>query len=300
MTSSPGGRGLPLFGAAILTLAMAAPVAAQDASQTAAAAGSSAAPIAADGYLARILDAGVIRMSTDPAYPPQSELVEGEIVGFDIDVGKEIAKRLGVELALETPDFALVSAGNWSDRWDFSVGSVTITTPRLAELDFTQPYYYTPAQLAVHADSGISSIEGLAGQTICVGENTTYLQWLQGTLDLPSETIDVPPPEGAVAVTRTTDRDCAQEWGLGRVDFPAWLTSSTTVEDAIADGLPVVMLGDPIFYEPLAVAFDKDVEDNDSLVAAVDAIVGQMHADGTLSELSQKWYGMDLTKKVEG
>ena len=57
-------------------------------------------------------------------------------------------------------------------------------------------------------------------------------------------------------------------------------------------------VGDPVFYEPLAVAFDKTVEDNDSLVAAVDAIVGEMHADGTLSELSQKWFGADLTKTV--
>ena len=54
-------------------------------------------------------------------------------------------------------------------------------------------------------------------------------------------------------------------------------------------------VGDPVFYEPLAAAFDKTVEDNDSLVAAVDAIIGEMHADGTLSELSQQWYGMDLT-----
>jgi polar amino acid transport system substrate-binding protein len=290
-------RSLAITGAALLAFAVAAPASAQDASP---AADGSPAAMEADGHLARILEAGVIRMSTDPAYPPQSELVDGVIVGFDIDVGTEIAKRLGVELALETPDFALVSAGNWADRWDFSVGSVTITTPRLEELDFTQPYYFTPAQLAVHADSGITDLQGLAGQTICVGENTTYLHWLDGTLDLPSETIDVVPPEGAVAVTRPTDRDCAQEWGLGRVDFPGWMSSSTTVDAAIAEGLPVVTLGDPIFYEPLAVAFDKDVEDNDSLVAAVDAIVGEMHADGTLSELSQEWYGMDLTKRVEG
>ena len=72
------------------------------------------------------------------------------------------------------------------------------------------------------------------------------------------------------------------------------------MEDAIADGLPIVKLGDPVFYEPLAVAFDKSVADNDSLVAAVDAIVGEMHADGTLSELSQKWYGIDLTKQGRG
>ncbi len=259
-----------------------------------------AAPAAAQepDHLQRILDAGVIRMSTDPAYPPQSELVDGVIVGFDVDVGTEIAERLGVALQLETPDWVLITAGSWGDRWDFSVGSMTITSERQEVLDFTQPYYYTPAQLAAHADTGITTPEGLAGKTICMGEATSYLEWMGGTLDFGTETPTTVAPEGSIPVTRPTDRDCAQEWGLGRIDFEGWLASSTTVEDAIADGLPIVKLGDPVFYEPLAVAFDKSVADNDSLVAAVDAIVGEMHADGTLSELSQKWYGIDLTKKV--
>jgi polar amino acid transport system substrate-binding protein len=250
-------------------------------------------------HLQRILDAGVIRMSTDPAYPPQSELVDGVMVGFDIDVGTEIADRLGVELALETPDWALITAGSWGDRWDFSVGSMTITTARQEILDFTQPYYFTPAQLAAHADTGVTTTDGLAGKTICMGEGTTYLEWMNGTLDFGTETPDATPPEGSIPVTRVTDRDCAQEWGLGRIDFEGWLSSSTTVDAAIADGLPVLKVGDPVFYEPLAVAFDKGIADNDSLVAAVDAIVGEMHADGTLSELSQKWYGQDLTVRTE-
>jgi ABC-type amino acid transport substrate-binding protein len=57
-----------------------------------------------------------------------------------------------------------------------------------------------------------------------------------------------------------------------------------------------VTVGDPVFYESLAVAFDNGVADNDSLVAAVDQIVGDMHADGTLKTLSEKWFGgLDLT-----
>jgi len=267
--------------AGLLALAAVAPTFAQDAD-----------------YLQRIKDAGVIRMSTDPAYPPQSELVNGEIVGFDIDVGREIATRLGVDLALETPDWALITAGSWGDRWDFSVGSMTITSAREEVLDFTQPYYYTPAQMAAHADAGITTLDDLAGKTICMGEATTYLEWMNGTLDFGTESPEATPPEGAVAVTRPTDRDCAQEWGLGRMDFEGWLSSSTTVDAAIADGLPIVKVGDPVFYEPLAAAFDKGVEDNDSLVAAVDQIIGDMHADGTLSELSMKWFGEDLTQKV--
>ncbi len=277
-------RVVAVAGAALLSLALAAPAVAQDAEPD---------------MLARIQDAGVIRMSTDPAYPPQSELVDGEIVGFDIDVGREIAGRLGVELALETPDWALITAGSWGDRWDFSVGSMTITSKRQEVLDFTQPYYFTPAQMAAHADAGIETLDDLAGKSICMGEATTYLEWMNGTLDFGTETPDTTAPEGSQAVTRTTDRDCAQEWGLGRRDFDGWLSSSTTVQAAIDDGIPAVKVGEPVFYEPLAAAFDNTIEDNDSLVAAVDAIIGEMHADGTLSELSLKWFGEDLTKRVD-
>jgi polar amino acid transport system substrate-binding protein len=276
-------RAFAVSSSALLALAFAAPAVAQEAEPD---------------MLARIQAAGVIRMSTDPAYPPQSALVDGEIVGFDVDVGREIATRLGVELALETPDWALVSAGSWSDRWDFSVGSMTITSSREEVLDFTQPYYYTPAQMTAHADTGITTLDGLAGKSICMGEGTTYLEWMNGTLDFGTESPDTSPPEGSVLVTRTTDRDCAQEWGLGRMDFEGWLSSSTTVQSAIDDGLPVVPVGEPVFYEPLAVAFDKTIEDNDSLVAAVDAIVAELHADGTLGELSLKWFGTDLTQQV--
>lgn len=266
---------------AVLAVAFAAPAVAQDAD-----------------YLQRIQDAGVIRMSTDPAYPPQSELVDGEIVGFDVDVGREIATRLGVELKLETPDWALITAGSWGDRWDFSVGSMTITSKRQEALDFTQPYYFTPAQMAAHADAGVETLDDLAGKTVCMGEATTYFEWMNGTLDFGTASPDTVPPEGSSAVTRITDRDCAQEWGLGRMDYEGWLSSSTTVADAIADGLPIVAVGEPVFYEPLAAAFDKTVEDNDSLVAAADAAIGEMHADGTLTELSMKWFGEDLTKRV--
>ena len=120
-------------------------------------------------------------MSTDPQYPPQSELTaDGEYQGFDIDVGTEIAKRLGVEIAFETPSWDVLTAGSWGGRWDFSVGSMTITKPRQEVLDFTDPYYYTPAQMAVRADSGITTLDGLAGKTICVAIATTYLDWING------------------------------------------------------------------------------------------------------------------------
>ena len=220
-------RAVAVISTAALALALAAPATAQDAS------------VAPDGHLARILEAGVIRMSTDPAYPPQSELVDGVIVGFDIDVGTEIAKRLGVELDLETPDWALVSAGSWSDRWDFSVGSMTITSARQEHLDFTQPYYFTPAQLAAHADTGITSLDGLAGKTICMGEGTTYLEWMNGTLDFGTET----PGRRATRGLHGRDTHDGPRLRPGMGPGPASTSRAgwhrpRRCDDAIADGLP--------------------------------------------------------------
>lgn len=278
--------------------AASAPAASGPASE-APASGAAGSPIPG-GLLDNVLKAGKIVMSTDPQYPPQSELAaDGTYQGFDIDVGTEIAKRLGVEIEFQTPSWDVITAGSWGGRWDFSVGSMSITKPRQEVLAFTDPYYYTPAQMAVKSDSGITSLDGLAGKTICVAIATTYLDWINGTLEFGIDTPQTPPPAGATATTLDTDRLCAEAWRAGRTDFDGWLSSSTTVQAAIDEGLPVVAVGDPVFYEPLAVAFDRSAPlDPATLVAAVGAIIEEMHADGTLTEMSMTWYGVDLTTQV--
>lgn len=254
-----------------------------------------------DDHLGRICEAGVIRVSTDPAYPPQSFLNEetGDYEGFDIDVALEIGARLGVDVEFTDPTFDAVVAGGWADRWDMSVGSVTVTAEREEVLDFTQPYYFTPAQMSVLENSDIQDLAGLAGQVACVGEATTYLFWIEGTLNLPDSAGDVSePPDGLTSTTFPTDIDCAEAWRSGRTeDFQAWLTALPTAQGAIDSGdYAIRLVGDPVFYEPLAVGFDKGVDDNDSLVEAVDAIVGDMHEDGTLTGFSEDWYeGLDYT-----
>jgi len=250
-----------------------------------------------DTLLGKVEAADKIIMSTDPQYPPQSELAaDGTYQGFDIDVGTEIAKRLGVEIEFTTPDWNIITAGSWGGRWDFSVGSMTITTPREKVLSFSKPYYYTPAQIAASTTSGITTLDGLAGKTICVGEATTYFDWMSGTLDLGSYTPTEGPPEGSKVTTLSTDRLCAENWKAGRTDFEGWLSSSTTVDSAVAEGLPLVKVGDPVFYEPLGVAFDKSGPDPASMVEKVNTILDEMRADGTLKGLSEKWFdGFDLT-----
>jgi polar amino acid transport system substrate-binding protein len=271
-----------------------------EASESEAAAGPACDSADVDGHLARVCDAGKIIVSTDPAYPPQSFLNEdtGDYEGFDIDTAKEIGERLGVEVEFTDPTFDAVVAGNWSGRWDMSVGSVTVTPEREEVLDFTQPYYYTPAQMSVLNDSTFQSLDDLAGKVVCAGESTTYVFWIEGTLTLPDSAGEIAPvPEGMTATTFPTDLDCAEAWRGGRNDFDGWLTALPTAQGAIDSGnYDIRLVGDPVFYEPLAVAFDKTVDDNDSLVAAVDAIVGEMHEDGTLTAMSEQWYeGLDYT-----
>jgi len=100
--------------------------------------------------------------------------------GFDVDVAKAIGEALGVETCFATPSWDAITAGSWADKWDVSVGSMTVTTARQTVLDFSVPYYYTPAVVAVAADSGIDSVEGLSGQAVCAGASTTYEFWLNG------------------------------------------------------------------------------------------------------------------------
>lgn len=253
-----------------------------------------------DDLLGRICEAGVIKVSTDPEYPPQSFLDEetNELDGFDIDVAKEIAERLGVEVQFETPAFEAVVAGAWSERWDMSVGSVTITPEREEVLDFTQPYYFTPAQMSALSSSGFTSLDDFAGTTVCVGAGTTYFFWLEGELTLPESAGEITdPPADVTATTLETDTDCAEAWIAGRTDFEGWLTAlPTAVGIQEAGDVEIDLVGDPVFFEPLAVAFDNTIEDNDSLVEAVDGIIGEMHEDGTLTDLSNEWYeGIDYS-----
>jgi polar amino acid transport system substrate-binding protein len=252
--------------------------------------------------LAEVCDKGTITVSTDPAYPPQSsyDAKNGEYEGFDIDTATEIANRLGVDVAWEAPSWDVITAGGWNDRWLMSVGSMSPTNDRQKVLDFTEPYYYTPAVVVVNeANTDITDLStDLDGKKIGVCSGCTYEQFLDKTLKIKGYQfdfiIDNPDIHGY-----DTDTTALQDLALGdgtRLD--AVITSLTTAQGYIDAGNPVKIVGDPVFYEPLSVAFDKNApKDPTSLYNAVNAIVKQMHADGTLTQLSKKWYnGTDLSK----
>lgn len=295
----------------LLFVACAPPAPATNAPADSGAANAGAA--ATSDLLADITQRGVLRVSTDPAYPPQSELVEGEAIpsgskctgeehsanqfkGFDIDVAAEIAKRMGVEVCFVTPDWTLITGGNWAGRWDLSVGSMTVTPERMKALYFSQPYYTTPAAFFVHKDnSTYTKVEDLSGKKIGACTGCTYENYLSGSLAIPGETITLVVTDAQVQ-GYDTDTSGLQDLALGDgVRLDAVLTALPTGQGFIADGGSLKQLGEPVYFEYLAAAIDRGSSlDTASFRAKVTEVVQGMHTDGTLKQLSEKYYGVDL------
>jgi polar amino acid transport system substrate-binding protein len=239
-------------------------------------------------------------VATDPQYPPQSSLNEetGEWEGFDIDVATEIANRMGVEVEFITPGWEQIIAGNWQDRWDVSVGSMTVTPERDEVLHFATPYYYTPAAVAVREEDAATMTDvatDFDGATIGVCGGCTYEFYLDGSLNIPGEEIEFVIDDAEVA-TYNTDVPAIKDLEVGRLD--AAISSLTTLQGAQEGGSAIEIVGN-VFYEPLSVAVDRSAElDPTSFVEELDRIVQEMHSDGTLGALSEEWFGQDLSTKT--
>jgi polar amino acid transport system substrate-binding protein len=252
--------------------------------------------------LDQVMAAGKLVVSADPDYPPQSFTDEAdELVGFDIDVAKEVARRLGVEIEFVTPDWDMITAGYWGGHWDVSIGSVTPTEARAKVLWFTDPYYFTPASFAVHTDNTtIQTIDDLAGKTVGLGVATTYEDYLSGTLAIMGGEVAYPPPQDVKIRPYLTDAYAFEDMKLGdgaRMD--AVMSAQLTIQEAIDDGYPLKFVGTPAFYEPLVFALDKAGGSPDKMLPELNAIIAAMHEDGTLTELSLEWYGIDITRLVK-
>ena len=241
---------------------------------------------AGDVYDYILLDNEIL-VATDASWPPVSYIDDdGVMQGFDVEVAREIAERLGVEVRFVTPDWDVVTAGNWNTRWDLSVGSMTPTASRAEVLNFPAIYYYTPAAFAVHTDSAVTTLAGLNGKNICTTAASTWEMYLQGDLDMlnaPAFTYDVTPG----TITSLKDGTmCADDTRLGAgVRNDGFIDSIPMIQGAIEAGYPIRFLGDPVFYEPLAIATDKQFDDPE-LDAEIARIITEMQKDYTLSLLS--------------
>ncbi|GAA0700856.1 transporter substrate-binding domain-containing protein [Marinobacterium maritimum] len=248
--------------------------------------------------LDRIISTKTMTLACDADYPPQSFLNDkNEMDGFDVAVAREIAKRLGAELKVVTPAWEIITAGGWGERWDISVGSMTPTQKRAEVLEFPAVYYYTPASFAVHSKSEIASYDDLQGKNIGACGGCTTESYLKGDLLIEgaeAQAIDYAVKPGKIH-SYETDTNIFDDLRIGpglRLD--ATLSPLPTIHEAIANNYPLKVVGEPVYYEPLAIAVDKG---DPEFSAKVTEIVDEMRKDGTLTYISMKWYGYDYTIK---
>ena len=237
-----------------------------------------------------------LRVATNSGWVPQSFLDDhNQLIGFDIDVSHEIARRLGMKIVYETPEFSAMTGGHWHGRWDMAVGSVTPTKARAQVVDFAGIYYYSPYVFAVNKGSAATSIADLNGKQIGVETGTTSEDYIRRRLQIDAP--DAPPVQYLVtpgAVHTYADSMLPfDDLRLGDgVRIDAVIAPEQTVLRAIQNGYPIRILPGYAFREPLTVVTDKG---NPKWTAKVAGIIADMKADGTLATLTTKWYGKDYS-----
>lgn len=256
----------------------------------------SALPANAGAVLDRVLAAKTLKVATDANWAPQSFMNDkNELDGFDVDVAKDIGERLGVGVEFVTPGWDIITAGNWSGRWDMHVGSMTPTKARAKIFDFPGVYYYTPAAVAVHKDSKATTLADLNDKAVGTTATSTFEAYAKQDLTLdaagaPAFKYEFKPKDVKSYSNSTTAFDDLRLGDGTRLD--AVVSSLPSIIDAEKAGYPIKQLGDPVFYEPLAVATEHGDPEFD---AKISEAVKAMQSDGTLSKLSVKWYGVDYT-----
>ena len=214
-------------------------------------------------------------------YPPFNFLVDdGSVDGFDVDVAREIAKRLGLEMNYVTTSWDGIIEGLRAGRYDGILGSMAVTEDRLKVVDFSDPYYYSGPQLIVRKDSGLTDISRFGpSNTVALVTGTTFEKDAANA--------------GLKVKLYEDDNQTLMELLNGRVD--AVMTDRIVGLNAIAkmkNGGDLTLAGSVLRTESMGIAFKKDSD----LTKRVNAVLAEMRADGTLKAISEKWFpGQDIT-----
>ncbi len=255
----------------------------------------------AGATLDRVMKTHTLVEVTDQSYPPFSFLNQNnEMDGFDIAVAKQIAKRLGVKMKVETPSWEVITAGHWHGRYDVCVCSMTPTRQRAQVLDFPVFYYGSPSTIVVNKDDNrIKSAADLSGKKVGVEAGTTYERYLDKKL-----VIDIPgskpmtfkyPFHNVDVVPYQSETQAFQDLALGagrRLD--AMVTNYLTARARIKKEGKFKTVGGELFQEPIYIATDKGDKEWNAKIASV---IHGMQRDGTLKKISMKWIGIDITKR---
>ncbi|MDJ0337290.1 transporter substrate-binding domain-containing protein [Cryobacterium sp. PH31-O1] len=202
-----------------------------------------------------------------------------KLVGFDVDICNAIADELDLTAEPVTGAFNSLIAGLKADRYDAVVGSMSSTEERLVEVDFTESYYATGAELFVGTDSDVKGVADLKDATVGVALGTTFEEYAR-TLGGVSE-----------VTTYQADIDALRDLEAGRVDAVITQGFMGRYLAKNAD-LKVDAVGDVLFPDVAAIPVNKN---NPELLAAINEALATMHEDGSYAAISIDWFGEDIS-----
>ena len=245
---------------------------------------SSAASTGAADQLAAIQANGKLVVALEGAWQPWSYHDESDtLVGYDVEVSRAIAEKLGVEPEYVESDWDSLFAGLDAGRFDIVCNGVEVTDERSKTYDFTTPYGYIHTALAVRKDNeDIKSFEDLKGKTTANSLASTYMELAESY--------------GATVQGIDTLEETIQLLTAGRID--ATLNADVSFYDYLnvhpdADFKLVAQTEDA---SHVAIPVRKG-DDSASLLEAINTAIDELRADGTLKALGEKYFGQDISSE---
>ncbi|WP_295807982.1 amino acid ABC transporter substrate-binding protein [uncultured Nitratireductor sp.] len=228
--------------------------------------------------------AETIRVGMSGGYFPFTFVKQDKLQGFEVDFINAVAEETGDEVDFVTMSFSGLVGALESNRIDTIANQITITPEREAKFAFSQPYVIDGAQVVVKKgnETEITGPESLKGRSVAVNLGSNFEQLLR---ELPyADEIDI----------KTYESNLEQDTALGRVD--AFVMDRVSASQVIKETpLPLALAGQPFSEIRNALPF-RDDDEGKALRDRVDAAIAKLKEDGTLTEISQKWFGTDITQ----
>ncbi|WP_043530226.1 amino acid ABC transporter substrate-binding protein [Litchfieldella xinjiangensis] len=224
-----------------------------------------------------------LRVGMSGGYFPFTFVKQDELQGFEVDVMEAVGKTLDIEVTFVTANFSGLFGMLGSGRIDTIANQITITEARQQQYAFTEPYVYDGAQVVVRqGNESIEGVEDLRGKSVAVNLGSNYEQLLR---ELPyADEIDI----------RTYESNIEQDTALGRVD--AFVMDRVSASQVIQETpLPLALAGQPFSEIRNALPF-RDTEEGRELRDRVDNALETLREDGTLTSISERWFGTDITR----
>lgn len=235
----------------------------------------------ADNLLNQIKKSGVLKVGLMGTYPPYNFLNDKkEIDGFDADIAKEVAKRLGVKVEFAAQDFSGLIPSLQASKIDAIISQVTITDERKKQIDFTQPYITNEVKIIVGQNNNtITKLEDFKGKNIGVGLGTNDETYLR---------TEVLPKVGKFNIKTYDDVITSlQDLNAGRID--ATINNLYALKPIVdKNGFKIKAVGEALKADQAGIAIRKN---NPEFLAALDKALTDMKSDSTYDTIFKKWFG---------